>query len=398
MKKILTVILGLTAIAFVVSVMLTQLHYGLAQKGFDQKSFCNLSEVIDCDTVVASRFSSVRTPWMSVPNSELGLLYYALLAGALLYAAFASEKNRRATLAFFFITVVLANLYSVAMAYISLRILGVVCVLCLTTYVANFLILLLFPSAMGVGWSGLMGELKTHFRERFLLNAVVCLVALIGGLIFFRGLNPMIHRPHVEVSREAYLAKFRSTERFDIDVTGHPVWGNPQGKIRIVEFSDFQCPYCKKAAFTLKPYLKSLPAAVRDEIGFYFSDYPLDAQCNPVIPQGQGHQFACIASKAAACAGAQGHFWEYHDLLFQNQPRLSRPLLSELAAQAKLDTAAFEGCLVSEETDRALKSKIEAGSKLTIEGTPTIFINGRRFLEWPDPERLRLVVEGEMKN
>jgi protein-disulfide isomerase len=273
--------------------------------------------------------------------------------------------------------------------------------MCLSTYIVNFLMLLFFPAAMGFGYSEVPtfigsylgsvfkpggGELKPRLPLH--LGATIALTAL--GLLFFFGLNPEAHRPHIPVPRDLYLKAFHELPVQDIDVAGRPFWGNPNAKVKIVEFSDFQCPFCRRAAFTLKPYLK----AYKEDVALYFVNYPLDPACNPAI-QHAGHPVACLAAKAGVCAEKQGKFWSYHDRLFENQKRLSRATLIELAAEEMLDGPMFETCLASDEALEIVKKDAEKGTKLQIQGTPAVYINGRFFRDWPDPERVRMVIEAE---
>lgn len=389
----------LAVVGLVASVLLTQLHYKVEKSGFEEKSFCNVSEFIDCDTVVASRYSSVKTPFLTIPNSELGVIYYILLLLGLGYAATSAEgsEKRRATLAFLFGSVVLATVYSVFMAYLSVGKLHVICLMCSVTYAANFLMLLAFPPAIGIRYSEspsfLAGYLLNTDKGILLrlasyLGASVVLLGL--GLLFFKGLNPAVHRPFVPVPRELYLKAFREQPVLDIDYSGRPVWGNPNAKVKIVEFSDFQCPFCRRAAFTLKPYLKSY----KDDVALYYMNFPLDTACNSLLEHSV-HQVACLAAKGGVCAAQQGKFWEYHDQVFENQKRLSRSVLIELAARVRLDGPSFESCLVSDDTQAKIAGDVEQGGKVKIQGTPSIFINGRLFRDWPDADRIRMVIESE---
>jgi protein-disulfide isomerase len=173
-----------------------------------------------------------------------------------------------------------------------------------------------------------------------------------------------------------------------ISVEGLPQLGNPQAKIQIIEFSDFQCPFCKRAAFTLKASLKEF----RKDIVYYFVNYPLDQSCNPGL-EATLHPTACLAAKAAICANRQGKFWEYHELVFENQKRISRSLLVDLAATTRLDGPTFENCLTSSDADQILSSEIALGQKAEVRGTPSIFINGRLFRDWNKADRLRRVIE-----
>lgn len=394
MKKIFIALFAFSLMGLVTSISLTQLHFKVSDRGFEEKSFCNISEFVDCDTVIVSRYSHLGP----IPTSELGVIYYSLVFLGLLYAWF--QRDRRPTLAFLFASMILACVYSVVMAYLSFFELGVLCLLCFTSYIANFFMLFLFSKALELRYSEVphflrryIGSLfgKGEIKPRIVFHVGVTVVVTVLGLLFFRGLSPRIHKAHAEVPREAYLKSFYNLPQKEIDLANRPFWGAKEAKVTVVEFSDFQCPFCRRAAFSLKPYLKEY----RDGLRFVFFNYPLDPSCNPAI-QHSLHQVACLAAKSALCASRNGKFWEYHDKVFENQKRLSRATLLNLAKEVGLEPAPFEQCLASDEITEELKKEIEEGNKIEVRGTPSVFINGRLFRDWLSPERLRMVIESEL--
>jgi protein-disulfide isomerase len=100
------------------------------------------------------------------------------------------------------------------------------------------------------------------------------------------------------------------------------------------------------------------------------------------------HKYACLAAQAAECAGTQGRFWEYHDLLFDNQSRLDRENLIAYAERVGIDRAAFLACLDSDPPRQAIARDVAEGMRLGIESTPTIFLNGRTITGAPRADRL----------
>lgn len=367
---------------------MTRLHYRMGGLGFDEKSFCNVSEFIDCDTALASRYSHFRTRFGVILNSELGVLYYLLFSIGILYAWFSSY--RRSVLSFFFASSLFACPYSLVMAYLSIFKLGIICLLCLTTYLCNFFLLFLLPKAMEVRFREIW-RFFTFLRPRLAQHLLVTLVFFGVGLIFFKGLNPQIHVAHAEVPKQDYLKAFYAIPQQPINLPERPIWGNPKGKVTVVDFSDFQCPFCRRAAFTLKPYLKEF----RDQVRLIYINYPLDNACNPAIDHPM-HPTSCLAAKAALCAFQRGKFWEYHDKIFEHQKSLSWATLIRLAGELGMTQEDFEKCMVSEETAKLLQEDIETGSHLEIHGTPSLYINGRLFTDWYQPDRLRMVIESEL--
>jgi protein-disulfide isomerase len=140
------------------------------------------------------------------------------------------------------------------------------------------------------------------------------------------------------------------------------VQGSADAPVTIVEFSDYQCPYCKRALPVLKEILAKYPGKVR----LAYRDFPLTSI----------HPRAEAAAEASRCAGEQGRFWPYHDLLFEHQEKLDDASLVDYARKLGLDAPRFEQCLKSHKYQAAVQQDIDAGEQLGISGTPAFFING----------------------
>ncbi|HXX29864.1 MAG TPA: thioredoxin domain-containing protein [Myxococcaceae bacterium] len=168
--------------------------------------------------------------------------------------------------------------------------------------------------------------------------------------------------------------------RVEVAATG-PARGPANAKVTIVEFSDFQCPYCGAAFSTVEQLMQQYAGKVK----LVFRQFPL-----PMHPQ------AAKAAEASLCAADQGKFWEYHDLLFRNQKKLEVPDLKAHAASAGLDTARFSQCLDSGEKKKQVDQDLEAGQAAGVNGTPAFFINGV-FLNGAVPiEEFKKVVDPEL--
>ncbi|HLJ16058.1 MAG TPA: thioredoxin domain-containing protein [Bryobacteraceae bacterium] len=149
-----------------------------------------------------------------------------------------------------------------------------------------------------------------------------------------------------------------------ISIAGAPSKGPSNARVTLVEFSDFECPYCSKAIHEIDAILKAYPKDVR----LVYKEYPLDM-----------HPHARLAAQAALAANAQGKFWEMHDKLFANFRNLSRANMIEWAKEIGLDTARFTADLDSGKYKAAVQKDVSEGDSLGIAGTPTIFVNGRRY-------------------
>jgi protein-disulfide isomerase len=146
--------------------------------------------------------------------------------------------------------------------------------------------------------------------------------------------------------------------------------GNPKAPVMIVEFSDYQCPYCHQ----IEPTVKKILAKYGDKVSFSYRDFPLTAI----------HQNAMIAAEASRCAEEQGKFWEYHDQLFASSS-LEKNSLIDYARNLKLDDKQFDSCLTAEKYKADIDKDEQEGRTAGVNGTPGFFINGV-FVNGAKPE------------
>lgn len=161
------------------------------------------------------------------------------------------------------------------------------------------------------------------------------------------------------------------------------VKGPADAPVTIIEFSDFQCPFCKTASEIMKQVLAAYPGKIR----FVYKEFPLT----------QIHQNAQSAAEAAECAGDQEKFWEMHDLLFANQDKLDAASIAKYANQLKLNKKDFDSCVSSGK----FKAKIEADSKTAasfgVKGTPTFFINEQQMTAAPTVDNFKTTIDSLLK-
>ncbi|MGE0785882.1 MAG: DsbA family protein [Sandaracinaceae bacterium] len=167
---------------------------------------------------------------------------------------------------------------------------------------------------------------------------------------------------------ELYAQRYDADGRVEIAIDGAPSRGSPMAPVTIVEFSDFECPYCGRA----HPILQQLMREFEGRVRVVFKHYPLSA-----------HPHAMPAARAAVAAGNQDRFWEMHDLLFEHQRQLEEEDLLGYAEQLGLDMDRFRADLAATETQDRIEEDKEAGRRVGVEGTPSFFVNGRRFGEPP---------------
>jgi protein-disulfide isomerase len=158
--------------------------------------------------------------------------------------------------------------------------------------------------------------------------------------------------------------------------------GEAGAPISIVEFADFQCPYCRAVEQTLMKVMEKYRGKVR--IGF--RDFPV----RQIHPDAEG------AAQAARCAGDQGKFWEYHDLLLANQVRLDQNNLREYARTAGLEVERFAGCIASGTFAAAVEKDVQAGLNSGVSATPTFFINGNSIVGDQPLSIFETVIDAEL--
>jgi protein-disulfide isomerase len=161
-----------------------------------------------------------------------------------------------------------------------------------------------------------------------------------------------------------------------------PSIGSPQAIVTIIEFSDFQCPYCRATQEVLKQIRKTYPA----EVKLIFKHLPLEI-----------HAEAFSSAEAAFCANEQGGFWKFHDALFTADD-LSVQSLNRLAVEQGLDSAKFKACLVSETAKAAIQQDLREAKQLGINGTPTFIVNGAVVRGAISFEEFRAVIDRELKS
>jgi protein-disulfide isomerase len=192
-------------------------------------------------------------------------------------------------------------------------------------------------------------------------------------------LRQALRQARIQELLQQYLARLKENSSVvvwlnppRVELTGHSkrVRGNPDAPVTIVEFSDFHCPFCKR----VQPSLTELLTRYDGKVRLVFRDFPLDNL----------HPRARAAAEAANCAGDQGKFWEYHDLLFAEAPRASVDDLKGYARKVDLDAEKFDGCVFQNTYHDAVQRDVDEAVKLGMTGTPAFFINGR-FLNGAQP-------------
>ena len=168
----------------------------------------------------------------------------------------------------------------------------------------------------------------------------------------------------------SYKGRFDQSAVVQIPLEGSPIRGDKNAPITVIEWADFECPVCR----VMTPVLKKSLAGEKD-VRFIFKNFPLPM-----------HENAEVAARASAAAQVQGKFWEMYEMLFSVEPPLTESKIKEMAKSIGLDVPQFEKDLRSEAVADAVARDRKQGEAVNLSGTPTIYINGRRFVYSADVE------------
>lgn len=400
--------LAIAAAAFgaVVSGVLLLRHHGL-DTGALAAAVCDPMNS-GCEEVAASSWSTVA----GVPLAAVGLAFFVslgfLLALGLLGKAPLASRPGRLALGL----VTLALVVDLFLFGIQAFAIGSYCSLCIWTYGANgAAFLLLLPARRQ---SATMPAMEPQFAvERFAVRAFWLAAALVAAavLVINSGLSdradgpadlsilgvrsaasetlstelppelPPDLPPDLTVEGAGLLPQwrnptFRQQREQEVSLEGLPVKGDPQAPVKIVTFSDFLCPSCRRFALAFDQYVEG---PTGPHVALFYRSYPLDSTCAGHMPRVL-HPGACEVARGGTCANLLGGFWEYHDAVYlapPNGPDVDDVV--QIAVGAGLDEAAFRACMAEPQAEAALQSDIAEGVRLGVMGTPSLFINGRKL-------------------
>lgn len=399
----------LLVVAAALSVALLLKHYGI---GTPADAICGAEPVSGCDVVNQSAYAKLA----GVPLAAIGLVFYVSLAAAVALTLFADDVVRAALARLVLGALALSLLVDLVLLGIQAGKLNDYCEVCLLTYAMGagaFTLLLPArtaalkpPLATGEGRLVVAGSLITAVA--MLAAAAVYQVALqarpaspaaiLGASTTpaqapgaaqggdaqqeAQRLQAILDDPQ-KLERyysEKALKEFDQAKVERFDLSGTPFKGTADAPIKVVEFSDFLCPYCRQLAEGFGAFLPQMGGRVV----LYYKQYPMDSACNESLKQ-QLHPGACVVALGGVCAAEQNRFWPYHDRVFAKQGQLTtRPDVQKAAADAGLDAAAFGACMDRPATLERLRAQVREGTAAGVKGTPTIYLNGRRVTRMND--------------
>ena len=418
-------------------------HHGDERASAAVSQVCGEGDQTGCEVVAQSRFSEVG----GVPLAAVGVFFYVAVAVLLLLALLAGAEARDAAASVALLALVAALAVDLVLLGVQMVAIRAFCRMCLITYAVNILALLLLVHArrdgavvrqsvrrpdgrvalagwvlatLAIGAAVLAAEVGLSSREKERLAtllgpapaatpsmpAVLSSPAAPGGdaqrfqeearaaTEQARRLQQILDDPQ---KLEQYFAdkaarEFEHGPAHKLQLEGVPVKGPTNAPIKVAEYSDFLCPFCRQIAGAFSQYL---PASA-GRVAIYYKNYPLESECNPHVER-TVHPGACLLARGGICAAAQEKFWPYHDRVFAadwKEPRAEDVV--KLAAEAGLDAAELQTCLGSPATQARLAGEVEEAWKAGVRGTPTLFINGKKlprlndFVQTVDKEAARL--------
>lgn len=346
---------GLGIAGFTVSALLVRLH---AQAHAGASSFCSLSETVNCDRVALS----AHAVQLGIPVAAWGMLGYAVIAAVAAAGLVLRRPVPAWPAAALLVLGAVATVASVGFALVSKFLIGAWCLLCVISWAISLGVLVTGWRACRAG--GARSAVQAAFVEvrgkPVRVASVLAVLAMAIGLVI--ALYPHYWEQRPRSSESAPLPSSSPRKKAPEMVTSAAA-----GPLIVVEYTDFECPYCARMHEELRT------VSLRPDVRIVRRHFPLDGACNPAVRPGI-HPSACALARAAICAEDQGMASAMEDELFSNQ-RDKLPV-ETLAARVGLDLQRFEACLTSMDTGRRLAADVAAAQKDGVRATPSYVVGG----------------------
>ena len=354
----------LAFLGFVVSIELCYIYFNANFVPNSGSSFCSINDMIDCDAVAKTAFSS----FLGIPNAVYGIGFYLFVMFLTLFPFNKVEffNNFKNPDSYIFTLSSLAVINSVVLWIISSVVIHKICLLCYVLYGVN---LFLFV------FSKFGKSISSHYKDSFkdLINIIsdkrwsvtIILIALLAiAMLISVNVTKVFTPPANNNMQEQNMAS-------DDGNTYQPhgnILGAKNAKLVIHEYTDFQCPYCSISNSMMYRLVNEV-----DGVRVEHHDFPLNKQCNPLV-KASPHKDSCKAIYYAKAAKMQGKYWDYITLLFDNQQNLPEFRLIELAKSINLDIDQLKKDAYSPEVKQELAQDIERAKSFNVTATPTYII------------------------
>lgn len=377
-----------------VSAAATYVHYRLI---FDPtyRSFCDVSSTISCTQVYLSRFGTFR----GVPVAIFGVFWFVAATLLSVGGLTARPSVRESVPGYLFVLSTLALAVVLYLAYASIVVLKAYCVLCFVTYAAVIGLFLVTGAATSFPMTTLprraTRDLRVFIASPLAITVAVLFLAGAATTLAFFPREAAGESPARAAAPPPTAAQTSEFERLMATAPRVPMAIPADGaKVLIVDFSDFQCPYCRQAFYAYKPILQKYEAQQPGAVKFVLKDYPLDSECNVNVAGGGPHPSACEAAVAVRLAQSRNRVEAMEEWLFANQPSLTPPVVRQ-AARDVGQINDFEAKYAF--TLDLVKGDIALGHQLGVRSTPTLFINGVKFEGVLAPQYFDQAIAYELK-
>jgi uncharacterized membrane protein/predicted DsbA family dithiol-disulfide isomerase len=361
----LLLVLVLCLIGLGVSVELTRIHY-FSHTDPSYQSICAVNDRVNCETVAQSPTSV----FLNVPVSIWGLLGYGMIAVLAAWGLWGRRLHPHWPWGALMMTIGASTVASALLAYISLTLIDAICIFCTILYAVNLGLLGIVIFHLVTNRVGPFQALRADLKGAFSRPVKVAVFGIVGAgvaLALVIWFPPYWHHPG-----------WSDLPDLATGTTGEGLhWIGAQDPVlTVVEFSDYQCPHCRRA----HKNARMVTAKFKDSVRLAHRHLPLDSACNTAVTK-KFHERACEFSKAAECAGEQGAFWKMNDALFsiQERTKTSDVDVERIAVQLGLDRSSLNQCLKSPGVLKRIHLDLKAAKEKQITGTPTYFIGSKPY-------------------
>ncbi len=345
-------------------------------------TFCKPSARINCDYVLASRWAKIGP----LPSAAVGLVYFLSLGSWFTFVGLPNAAGRR----WHRVPMLLCAVGMLASAYfvIVMSSLPVWCTWCLGVHGVNAILCVVCLMAAQPAGAAAAEQLAYPSAARAwgVIGGTAGACLLMASLIFGFQMQVTARRfqvEHLKATNNADYILWRHSQNTRNEIALRPnefAIGRSDAPHVVVAYTDFECSAC--AGF--HRYAARLTNLFPDAVRIVFRHFPLDRTCNAHSSESM-HVFACEAARAAEAArrvGSWENTYRYHQLVFENAARLAERPYNEFALAAKLDPAKWDAAFIGEDVSKHIAADVESAHSLGVEGTPAIFLDGRRLEAW----------------
>jgi len=367
----------LAFIGFVTTIKLAVIYYNANFNPYALASFCSINEFIDCDSVA----KTTESQFWGIPLAYWGMFLYLFM----LMLLFADKLKNIKFLKFLEVFKnpldyiaslgLLSFIISMTLLFVSLHEIKMLCVLCVATYILNFIIGVIATDWKNGAFVHSIKQSVTDFidavKVKKYLAMLIAVAVLAGGALTYTT-KTNVFTPQVKKKRE--FQEFVKVKFNPYAINGNQL-GDKDGKVLVEIYSDYRCPMCRSHNIMMHKLAKELK-----NVRFEHHDFPLSTECNPFIMQSiLGHEDSCMLARYAYAAKKQGNLWAMNSLMFDGHPKDEDAVLNYGKA-LKMDVKKLKQDANSPEAKKHLRDDIESAFRLGFNGTPVTVVNGKSHM------------------